>query len=103
MRPLVQEGMAVPHGYRQDQDAFGPAHAAGGCVPHDPPTRQGCWNSHASGMPYLPSDGHHGLSGEWGTLLKAQFMTAHESSRTTGLYDRCRDEVMLDEVERISI
>jgi integrase/recombinase XerD len=32
-----------------------------------------------------------------------QQMAAHESVRTTGLYDRCRDEVSLDEVERIGI
>ena len=38
-----------------------------------------------------------------GTLEKAQIMAAHESSRTTGLYDRRGDEVTLDEVERISI
>ena len=38
-----------------------------------------------------------------GTLEKAQFMAAHESSRTTGLYDRRNDAVTLDEVERISI
>ena len=30
-------------------------------------------------------------------------MTNHESSRTTGLYDRRQDQVSLDEVERIVI
>jgi hypothetical protein len=30
-------------------------------------------------------------------------MAAHESARTTGLYDRRGDGVTLDEVERISI
>ncbi len=38
-----------------------------------------------------------------GRLEVAQQMAAHESSRTTGLYDRRSDEVSLDEVERISI
>lgn len=38
-----------------------------------------------------------------GTLEKAQYMANHESSRTTGLYDRRKDEVTLDEVERIVI
>jgi hypothetical protein len=33
----------------------------------------------------------------------AQQMAAHESSRTTGLYDRRSDEVSLDEVEKIGI
>jgi hypothetical protein len=30
-------------------------------------------------------------------------MAAHESARTTGLYDRCGDEISLDEVQRIVI
>jgi integrase/recombinase XerD len=34
---------------------------------------------------------------------KAQKMAGHESARTAGLYDRRRDEVPLDEVERIVI
>jgi hypothetical protein len=31
----------------------------------------------------------------------AQALAAHESPRTTNLYDRTKDEVSLDEVERI--
>ena len=38
-----------------------------------------------------------------GTLEKAAAMANHASTRTTQLYDRCRDEVSLDEVERIVI
>jgi hypothetical protein len=38
-----------------------------------------------------------------GTLENAQAMAAHESPCTTKLYDRTGDEIMLDEVERISI
>ena len=38
-----------------------------------------------------------------GTLEKAQQMAAHESPRTTKLYDRTRDVVTLDEVERIVV
>jgi integrase/recombinase XerD len=38
-----------------------------------------------------------------GRLEIAQQMAAHESARTTGLYDRRNDEVSLDEVERIGI
>ena len=33
----------------------------------------------------------------------AQQIAAHESSRTTGLYDRRGDDISLDEVERIAI
>ena len=38
-----------------------------------------------------------------GTLENAQAIAAHESPRTTKLYDRTRDEITLDEVERILI
>jgi len=38
-----------------------------------------------------------------GTLEKAAAMANHASTRTTPLYDRRRDEVSLDEVERIVI
>jgi integrase len=38
-----------------------------------------------------------------GKLEIAQQIAAHESSRTTGLYDRRDDDVSLDEVERIGI
>ena len=38
-----------------------------------------------------------------GTLEKAAAMANHASTRTTQLYDRRRDEVSLDEVERVAI
>jgi len=38
-----------------------------------------------------------------GTIEKAQVIAAHESPRTTKLYDRTSDEINLDEVERILI
>jgi hypothetical protein len=38
-----------------------------------------------------------------GTLEKAAAMANHASTRTTQLYDRWRDEVNLDEVERILV
>jgi site-specific recombinase XerD len=38
-----------------------------------------------------------------GTLENAQAMAAHESPKTTKLYDRTGDEITLDEVERITI
>jgi hypothetical protein len=42
-------------------------------------------------------------SAAYGTLENAQAMAAHESPRTTKLYDRTGDEITLDEVERITI
>jgi site-specific recombinase XerC len=38
-----------------------------------------------------------------GTLENAQTMAAHESPRTTKLYDRTSDAITLDEIERITI
>lgn len=38
-----------------------------------------------------------------GTIENAQAIAAHESPRTTKLYDRTNDEITLDEVERIAI
>lgn len=38
-----------------------------------------------------------------GTLERAMQIAAHESARTTKLYDRTHDEVSLDEIERIRI
>lgn len=38
-----------------------------------------------------------------GTIENAQAIAAHESPRTTKLYDRTGDEITLDEVERILI
>ena len=38
-----------------------------------------------------------------GTLETAQKIAAHESPRTTKLYDRTNDQLTLDEIERIAI
>lgn len=38
-----------------------------------------------------------------GTIEKAQQIAAHESPKTTKLYDRTQDQISLDEIERISI
>jgi integrase/recombinase XerD len=58
-------------------------------------TKLGCHTFRATGITaYLKNDGR---------LEIAQQIAAHESSRTTGLYDRRGDDVSLDEVERIRI
>ena len=36
-----------------------------------------------------------------GTIEKAQKIAAHESPRTTKLYDRTSDQLTLDEIEKI--
>ncbi len=55
----------------------------------------GCHTFRATGITTYLQNG--------GSLEKAQYMANHESSRTTGLYDRRQDEISLDEVERIVI
>jgi integrase len=57
--------------------------------------RIGCHTFRATGITAYLQNG--------GTLENAQLMAAHESPRTTKLYDRTGDEITLDEVERISI
>ena len=52
-------------------------------------------------LPLLPRDRHHRLPQNGGLLEHAQQMAAHESARTTKLYDRRDDKVTLDEVEKI--
>jgi hypothetical protein len=38
-----------------------------------------------------------------GRLEHAQYVAAHESPRTTKLYDRTKDEITINEVERIQL
>jgi hypothetical protein len=54
-------------------------------------------------QPQLPADGHNRPPQERRDAGKAAAMANHASTRTTQLYDRRRDELSLDEVERIVI
>jgi integrase/recombinase XerD len=58
-------------------------------------TEIGCHTFRATGITAYLKNG--------GRLEIAQRMANHESSRTTGLYDRRSDDLSLDEVERIGI
>ncbi|WP_435022730.1 tyrosine-type recombinase/integrase (plasmid) [Tundrisphaera sp. TA3] len=59
------------------------------------PNRVCCHTFRATGITaYLESGG---------TIEKAQQIAAHESPRTTKLYDRTSDQITLDEIERITI
>ena len=57
-------------------------------------TAIGCHTFRATGITVYLTNG--------GTLEKAQQMAAHESAKTTKLYDRTNDAITLDEVERIT-
>ena len=65
------------------------AHNAGFLTP------VGCHTWRATGVTVYLENG--------GRLEHAQQIAAHESPRTTKLYDRTQDEISLDEVERIRI
>ena len=54
-------------------------------------------------VPFVQAAGITEYLRNGGKLEIAQEMANHESSRTTGLYDRRTDQVSLDEVERIVI
>ena len=54
-------------------------------------------------MPYVLGNLDHDVFQNGGALEKAQYIANHESSRTTGLYDRRQDEISLEEGERIVI
>jgi integrase len=56
-------------------------------------TELGCHSFRATGITVYLQNG--------GVLEHAQQMAAHESARTTKLYDRRNDQVTLDEIERI--
>ncbi len=59
------------------------------------PDKTNCHTFRATGITAYLENG--------GTIENAQAIAAHESPRTTKLYDRTEDEITLDEVERIAI
>ena len=97
-----RKGAPLPLRAGRTGDADGQADAPRRRVAHDPPARRRrhraemcCHTFRATGITaYLENSG---------TLENAQAMAAHESPRTTKLYDRTSDEITLDEVERITI
>jgi integrase/recombinase XerD len=76
---------------REDILAMIKRRAAGAALPYS--TR--CHTFRATGITTYLQNG--------GTLEHAQQIAAHESPRTTKLYDRTQDEISLNEVERIRI
>lgn len=85
-RPLSLKPMRQPDAWRMIRRR---ARAAG------IPTKIGCHTFRATGITAYLENG--------GTLEHAQQIAAHESPRTTKLYDRTTDQVSLDEIERIAI
>jgi integrase/recombinase XerD len=76
---------------REDVLAMIKRRAAGAALPYS----TCCHTFRATGITTYLQNG--------GTLEHAQQIAAHESPRTTKLYDRTEDVISLDEVERIRI
>lgn len=85
-RPLSLEPLAQSNAWRMIRRR---AKAAG------IETEIGCHTFRATGITAYLENG--------GTLEHAQQIAAHESPRTTKLYDRTNDQITLDEIERIAI
>jgi integrase/recombinase XerD len=89
-RPLAARNTARPLAARNALDMIKRRAVAAGLSP-----RIGNHTFRATGITAYLENG--------GTLEHAQQIAAHESPKTTKLYDRTSDQVTLDEVERILI
>lgn len=70
---------------------------------HDPPARACRRHRYEDRQSQLPRHGLTAYFKNGGTLDKAASMANHASTRTTQLYDRRRDDMSLDEVEKVVI
>jgi integrase/recombinase XerD len=68
---------------------------------HDQKAGERSWPVVFHLLPYFSRDWITAHLQNGGTLEDAQQIAAHQSPRTTKLYDRTRDEISLDDVERI--
>ena len=97
------QGAAVPHDRPRHRPAHPHAAAAGQRLRDDPPARAAAGIETKIGNHSFRATGITAYLKNGGTLEKAAAMANHACTRTTQLYDRRRDEVSLDEVERIVI
>ena len=74
-----------------------------GRLAHDPPARRGGRHRAAIGCHTFRATGITAYLANGGALEHAQEMAAHESPRTTKLYDRTKERLTQDEVERIRL
>lgn len=72
-------------------------------LPHGSQAGYGYAYSNEDRQSQFQGAGHYCLPEERRKARNAQQIAAHESPRTTGLYDRREDDVSLDEVEKIGI
>ena len=75
-----------------------------GSGPHHPVPKRPLQTSRISGPLFpslIPRDRDHEFSGNDGTLEAAQRIAGHVDSRTTKLYDRRGQKVLLEDMERV--
>jgi len=72
-------------------------------LPDDPATFQGGWAAPFRLLPHVQTYRHHDVFAVRGTLEHTQTVANHESPRTTKVYDRTREELSLEELEKIRI
>ncbi|HJY49267.1 MAG TPA: hypothetical protein VJ349_11625, partial [Stellaceae bacterium] len=97
------QGAAVPHDRPRHRQAHTHRTAAGERLCDDRTARIRGRHRNQARRSQFPGDGITAYLKNGGTLEKAAAMANHASTRTTQLYDRRRDELSLDEVERIVI
>jgi integrase/recombinase XerD len=83
------------HAHTQQPSDLSVKHGARPARSSDKATLIGCHTFRATGITAYLENG--------GTLEHAQQIAAHESPRTTKLYDRTSDQVSLDEIERTAV
>ena len=74
-----------------------------GCLPDDPAARDEGGDQDSDRQLHVPGHRDYAVSAKRGRRELARQMAAHESPRTTALYDRRDDEVAVDDVKRILI
>ena len=95
--------LSLPTGVPQDEEVDRQGDERHRHLPDDEAPAEGGGPAGPVLAPLVPrGDGDHLLEQNV-PLEKAQAMAAHESPRTTKLYDRTSDAITLDEVERIMI
>jgi integrase len=82
---------------------FRAAQGPAGRLAYDPPARCNSWNNRRNRLSLVPATGITAYLSNGGALEHTQEMAAHESPRTTKLYDRTKDRLTQDEVERIRL
>jgi hypothetical protein len=72
-------------------------HDAERCSLHDKAPRERCRTALLHLLPFISSHRNYQYLQNGGTLERAQQIEAHQSPRTTKLYDRTSDEISLDD------